>query len=89
MVSLAVIRGACFWGIVLEGSELFLFHLEDDLSTAIPEALVRLVAEPILVVQCRFFCVVWELFCWKVPSVRSKLMLILVGCYWFHRQIQD
>ena len=55
----------------------------------IPEALVRLVAEPIFVVQSRFFCVLWELFCWKVPSVRSKVMLILVDRSWFNLQLQD
>ena len=52
MVPLSGIGGACFLGMVLEGSEIYQFPFEDELSMVIPEALVRLVVEPIFVLQC-------------------------------------
>ena len=52
MVPLSGIGGACFLGIVLEGSELYQFPFEDELSMVIPGELVRLVLEPFFVAQC-------------------------------------
>ena len=72
MIPLDVIGGACFWGIVLEGSELFMFRLEDELSMVIPEALVWLVVEPFLLCNVDFFVLYGNSFFEKYHPLDQK-----------------